>query len=178
MTAALKGANNSTQYNGIVTYKSLLSLQEDTIRIEVALREPILLGTSLQAAATILLNPITEKELVDPVVTHCIRKDEAFSEKFRAALTRREAAIRDFFDIDYAVLHLGLRPDDKQMLDLVRQKLAIPGNPPIDISRERLDVLRRQIDPQLKPVLRDKDFRAFDLDRAFKIAIDIAAKLK
>lgn len=36
-----------------------------------------------------------------PVMLPCISKIEAFAEKFRAAMTRREVAIRDFYDIDH-----------------------------------------------------------------------------
>ena len=34
--------------------------------------------------------------------------------------------------------------------------------------------LLRQIEANLRPVLRESDFRAFNLERAFKIAQDIA----
>ena len=42
----------------------------------------------------------------------CISLAEAFAEKFRAALSRLDVAIRDFFDLDYAVRKLKLKPDD------------------------------------------------------------------
>jgi hypothetical protein len=100
------------------------------------------------------------------------------AEKFRAALSRREAAIRDFFDIDYAVRMLGLRPRDAAFIKLVRQKLDVPGNDPVDVSRVRLKTLRQQLEPRLKPVLRAKDFAEFDLDRAFDIVADVAAMVQ
>lgn len=177
LTNPLKGANSSRQYNGVVAYTSLITGQEETIRIEVALREPLLQPAVSGLANTILLNPTTEKPLIAPVAVHCISRDEAFSEKFRAALTRREVAIRDFFDIDYAVRHLDLRPQGRKMIELVRQKLAVPGNDTVDVSDERLGTLRRQVEPQLKPVLREKDFAEFDLQRAFKIAVEMAARV-
>ena len=71
----------------------------------------------------------------------CIAKMEAFAEKFRAALSRREVAIRDFFDIDYAVQYLGLKPDNVDLAGLVRRKLAVPGNESVDVSAERLVTL-------------------------------------
>ena len=39
----LKGANESTQYIGVLGYQSLISQQMETIKIEVGLREPLLL---------------------------------------------------------------------------------------------------------------------------------------
>jgi hypothetical protein len=39
------------------------------------------------------------------------------------------------------------------------------GNPPVDLGAERLSALRRQLETRLRPVLRDRDFDAFDLER-------------
>ncbi|MCX5818796.1 MAG: hypothetical protein NT047_02625 [Deltaproteobacteria bacterium] len=61
------------------------------------------------------------------------------------------------------------------MTKLVRQKLSVPGNEPVDISPERMASLRQQLDTELKTVLREKDFREFDLERAFRIVKDVAA---
>ena len=47
--------------------------------------------------------------MVAPISVRSIDKIEALAEKFRAALSRREPAIRDFFDIDYAVRKGGLQ---------------------------------------------------------------------
>ena len=52
--------------------------------------------------------------------------------------------------------------------------MAIPGNEPVNVSTERLDALRRQVDSELRPVLRDRDFAEFDLDRAFEIGVRMA----
>jgi len=174
LIAAMKGANNSTQYLAVIGYGSMLGQQQETIKIEVSLREPLLAPVIDGPAQTILLNPITSKPMVMAFPVRSIDKIEALAEKFRAALSRREPAIRDFFDIDYAVRKGGLQTDNTRFIDQVGQKLAIPGNEPVDISRARLEALRRQVDPELKPVLRDRDFAEFDLDRAFEIGVRMA----
>lgn len=115
--------------------------------------------------------------MLEPFDTACISMQEAFAEKFRAALSRREVAIRDFFDIDHAVGNLGLQTGDGTFIELVSAKLAIPGNEPVDVSDGRLTDLRRQLDPQLKPVLREQDFRAFDLERAIQTVVDMAQRI-
>jgi hypothetical protein len=69
------------------------------------------------------------------------------------------------------------RPDDEQLIDLVRQKIRILGNEPINASKPRLRELRQQVQAQLKPVLRENDFQNFDLDRAFGIIFDMAARV-
>jgi hypothetical protein len=174
----LKGANNSTQYIAVVGYPSLIRRQEETIKIEVGLREPLLTPVVKSPARTIMLDPVSGKPLVLPVSVRCISKTEAMAEKFRAALSRREAAIRDFFDFDYAVRRLGLHPRDAAFIRLIRSKLDIPGNDPIDVSGDRLKALRLQLEPRLKPVLRVKDFAEFDLDRAFEIVAAVAAMVQ
>ena len=103
---------------------------------------------------------------------------ETYCEKLRAALTRREPAIRDFYDIDHGVRSGRLQTNDSQVIDLVRSKLAIPGNDPIDISGASHQVLKRQVQSQLRPVLRETDYAAFDLDRAFGIVVELAASLR
>jgi len=60
---------------------------------------------------------------------------------------------------------------------MVRRKLAVPGNEPVDISPDRLALLRQQLDSQLIPVLRMDDFVAFDLDQTFRIVSDVATAL-
>jgi hypothetical protein len=160
-----------------VAYRSLLSHQQERITIEVGLREPLVMSAKFGSARSILLDPISREPMVPSITVRCLFAKEAFAEKFRAALSRREAAIRDFFDIDYAVRTIGVRPNDAELMTLVRMKLAVPGNDPVNVSAERLVFLRQQIAPQLRPVLREQDFREFDLDRAFGIVADVANRL-
>lgn len=60
---------------------------------------------------------------------------------------------------------------------MVRRKLAIPGNPPVDVGKERIAALRRQVDAKLKPVLRENEFREFKLERAVAMVADMAARV-
>jgi predicted nucleotidyltransferase component of viral defense system len=174
---SLTGANKSTQYIAVVGYASLLSRQEETIKIEVGLREPLLTDVFSGSVRTILLDPVTGQPLLRPSAMRCISKIEAFAEKFRAALSRREVAIRDFYDIDYAVRRLGIKPQDTELIGLIRQKLAVPGNEPVDVSVNRLTTLQQQLEPQLKPVLRARDFAEFNLERAFRTVSEMATKV-
>jgi predicted nucleotidyltransferase component of viral defense system len=173
----LTGANNSTQYVAILGYRSLLSSREESIKVEIGLREPLLTPVIEGSLKTTLLDPISGRPMVAAISFPCISKKEAFAEKFRAALSRREVAIRDFFDLDYAVRVLDLRPNDDELVGLVRRKLAIPGNEPVDVSAHRLSDLRLQLGSHLEPVLRTRDFAQFDLDRAFEIVSAMAARV-
>ncbi len=173
----LKGANASTQYLAEIGYASLAAGGEETIKLEVSLREPLLAAPFAGHARTILLNPVTSKPFLAPVAVQCLSFGESFAEKFRAALSRCEPAIRDFFDIDYAVRKLGFQADAADFVALVRKKMAIPGNLSADISSARLDSLRRQVEAQLKPVLRDKDFKEFELVHALEIVSKMAERI-
>ena len=177
LVAPLTGANNSTQYNAVIGYTPLSSPDADTIKIEVGLREPLLLPVLNGPAQTILLNPGSSKPLFPPLVVRCIAKTEAFAEKFRAALSRLTVAPRDFFDLDYAVRKLDLDVDSMELIDLVRVKLKVKGTGPVDVSRGRFADLQRQVGPQLEPVLRSIDFAEFDADRAFRIVENMARKV-
>ncbi|MGH7797266.1 MAG: nucleotidyl transferase AbiEii/AbiGii toxin family protein [Candidatus Binatia bacterium] len=170
----LKGANRSTQYLAIVGYSSMLGNQEETVKIEVSLREPLLAPAINGAARTILRNPLTNNPMIEPISVRSIDKSEALAEKFRAALSRRDVAIRDYLDIDHAVRKGGFNPEDRRLIKQVRQKLAVPGNDRVDVSVDRLAALRNQVESQLRPVLREVDFAEFNLARAFEIVVEMA----
>jgi len=174
---SLTGANNSTQYIGTVGYESPSTGQPDSIMIEVSVREPLLMSAIKEQGKTVLLDPISGEKMLHDITINCIAMAEAMAEKFRAAMSRREAAIRDFYDLDYAVTHLGLDPTDSNLIKMVREKLAVPGNSPVDVGPDRLATLNRQLKTRLKTVLRDKEFQTFDLDKAFGIVVAMAERL-
>jgi predicted nucleotidyltransferase component of viral defense system len=131
------GANGSRHYVATVGYDSLLAANRETIKVEVGLREPILTPTETAHARTLLLDPVRGRQMIQSVRLLCISHKEAMAEKFRAALTRRDVAIRDFYDIDHATRNLGVDPRQSELLGLIRAKVAVPGNGPIDVSDSR-----------------------------------------
>ena len=173
----LKGANDSTQYSGIVTYRSVVSGEQETVLVDVSVREPSLTAPAILPARTVLLDPIGGRPAVPDLDVACITALEAMAEKFRAALSRRDVAIRDFYDLDYAARHLSVDFASPLFIDMVRRKLAILDNPPVDVGAERMTALRRQEEPKLKTVLREKEFRDFVLDRAIALVVEMAAQV-
>jgi predicted nucleotidyltransferase component of viral defense system len=176
-TEPLTGANNSTQYNGMVAYESPTTGQREGILVDISVREPLLLPSVKGQASTLLLDPIGGDAMIPAVEVDCIGMTEAMAEKFRAALSRQEVAIRDFYDLDYAVQNLGVHSDNAEFVGLVGQKLAVPGNLPVDVGAQRLADLKRQLDTRLRTVLRARDFRAFDLDKAIRLAAAMAERV-
>jgi predicted nucleotidyltransferase component of viral defense system len=174
----LRGHNESRQYIGYIEYPSCLFDRKEQIKIEIGLREPLFLSSAKQPAKTIIENPFTGKPLLPLYSVNAIALEEGYAEKIRAALSRKVPAIRDFFDLLYAKNNLNLDYLTDEFIQLVEKKLAIPGNHPVNISAERKQILRKQVDTELRSVLRPSDFRRFDLDESFRIVLDIAAKLK
>jgi predicted nucleotidyltransferase component of viral defense system len=173
----LHGANESTQYNAAVGYESLLDSHVEPIGIEVALREPILTAPHRGSSKTMLLNPVNGRPLIDAVPISCLSYQEALAEKLRAALTRRDVAIRDFFDLDHAVRNGAVDVSDRALLELLRRKLQAPGTAPVNVSPDRAGELRNQLEAELRPVLRVQDFAQFDLDRSLDMVRALARQL-
>jgi predicted nucleotidyltransferase component of viral defense system len=172
----LTGANESLQYVATIAYDSGLARQEESIRIEIGLREPLLTPSVSGQARTLLLDPVSGRTRLDPISIAVLSLDEALAEKFRAALSRRDVAIRDFFDLDHAERAGSLRATE--LVPLVRRKLAVPGSQPVDVSSPRRAALERRLETDLKPVLRPEDFRAFDLERAWRLVVEMAVWLE
>ncbi len=177
MVEPLRGANNSTQYVSSISYPSLLGGPEERVKVEVGLREPLLSPVYSGMARTLLLNPISGQPMVKAISVPCLSLEEAMAEKLRAALSRREVAIRDFYDIDYAIRRFSLDIQDPALLALVRGKLSVYGNKPVDVSGSRLAALRQQLSSRLKPVMRAQDMEAFDLEAVFQKVAAVASSL-
>lgn len=173
----MRGFNNSTQYNAILGYESPTTGELERIKLEVGLREDVLGETASRSARTLILNPLTNSELVEGTDVVCLSYKEAMAEKVRAAITRREVAIRDFFDVDHAARSGNLDSESSEFIDLLHRKLDVQGLRPIDLSDKRLDGLRRQLDTELRSVLREDDFNRFDLDRAIDTVQEFIAGL-
>jgi len=177
VTAPLRGSNNSTQYRGRTSYASLVTGQDEFVKIEISVREPILEAIEQLPARTLLTDPFRQVPAIESIPMAVLSCREAYAEKLRAALTRRGPAVRDFYDVGCAFRTKRIDGSDRQLVGLVRRKLAVPGNEPIDVSESKREVLTRQLDVQLKPVLRENDFAKFDLDHAFEMVKRFAEPL-
>lgn len=174
----LRGANQSTQYDAVVGYESLLDSHLEPIGIQVGLREPTLTTPRREPSKTLLISPLRGTPLVEPFPVPVLSYREAMAEKLRAALTRRDVAIRDYFDVDHAVRNGGLVVSDRALLDLLRRKLQVPGTAPVDVSPGRLGQLPGQVETELRPVLRAREFAQFDLALSLETVRAIARQLE
>jgi hypothetical protein len=151
-----------------VTYPSEVSPGgRGNIRVEVAMR-PV-----LRQARQVRLSSILSGPMMDPYAdAQCWALDaaEVRAEKVRAAYTREEPAIRDFYDLDL-FRRLELDVSSADFCVLVDAKLAEVGRGPLAAQRpqfgltpRQIQQLRRDIPRLLMPVLRSID-PPYDLDR-------------
>ncbi|MBI4405786.1 MAG: nucleotidyl transferase AbiEii/AbiGii toxin family protein [Deltaproteobacteria bacterium] len=177
MERSLKGSNLSMQYNGMVAYDSVLIEKPELISVEISLREKVYEPITLQAA-TLIEDPFTGAIVVPPFNVTCLSKGEAYAEKVRAALTRKDAAIRDLYDLDHAIAHDHIPLHNDAWLKLVIKKCRVSGNGEIQISEQRKAEFRAQLETRLGPVLREHDFVAFDFEGAWARLLKVADTLK
>ena len=149
----------------VISYPSLFSKQEQTIKIEVTYTSKQHLPSQPKAIQAIFIDPVLEDPIFEQASIACLSLEEMMAEKMRAALTRQFPAIRDFFDIRY-VKNQGF--DFTSIQDLIAHKVAeSEGGYTID---DHYDALRIQIENDLDPVL-GKKYPDFDLDQIYDFVL-------
>lgn len=83
-----------------ITYPSLYN-PEASIKFEVTHRNPSLKSPVMQSIKHMFHHPVTGLPYAVQGTLPCIDLEEAVAEKVRACLTRKNPAIRDFFDLWY-----------------------------------------------------------------------------
>ena len=175
----LIGHNLNKQYIGIVNYNSVIESGNKLgkIKIEIGMREELIKKANWMQTSTLLIDPFRETEVIPKFKIRCLTIEEVYSEKFRAALSRREPAIRDFYDVFYAAQNLKLDFMSDNFLSMVSTKLAVPGNESVIINPQRKKQLLNQIDTELKPVLRDQDLTLFDFQSVYDLVEKVSKKI-
>lgn len=174
VSKAFRGHNESRQYIGYLEYHSAVMDKPERIKIEIGIREPLLLPSVPGETRTIVVNPFSSQPLVPVFIVQAMDMKEAYAEKVRASLTRAEPSIRDLFDLFCAVRKIKLDLATPDFLTLLKKKLNVPGNTPIHISSEYKRKLSRQLESQLRPVLRSSDYDYFNINEAFELIVPIA----
>lgn len=174
----LTGSNGSVQYNAEVKYVSALTGLDDRILFEISLREEVGNEKHVGKAMTLVMDPYSDTPLMLPIEVRCLSLREAFAEKIRAALTRERVAIRDVYDIWHAIEKGILNPNDEELAKLVTIKMTSPEPLEIRTGVDRKAEFNAQIETQLKPVLRDIDFKTFHFEKAWAQLEQITKRVK
>jgi hypothetical protein len=97
---------------------------------------------------------------------------EMVAEKTRAALTRKEPAIRDFFDIRYIKNNSDFDFENEEFKKLVDLKLKeVKYKYSLE---ENHNLLVKQIDKELKPIL--NEISDFDFEKIYKFILTFKTK--
>jgi predicted nucleotidyltransferase component of viral defense system len=150
----LKGSNESRQYNMELNYHSQVSPKPGKIFLEVSLRENLLQPITTRSANTLLINPYTETKKVKPIMISALSLHEAYAEKTRAALCRKKLAIRDFYDLDYALTKNLIDFNDEAFISLVKKKVENESHFHDFKNPEVITFLQAKIKNELAPTLK------------------------
>lgn len=148
-------------------YKSIINNSTQTIKIDISLKNNLQLPAISKEIKSIFKDKILEENIFGIHHINCITLKESTAEKMRASLTRRDPAIRDFFDIWYIEKYSDFDFESESFKQLVNLKLQETGY--AYTIENNYDLLKNQIDTDLKPVL-NQDFK-FDLNEIYKFVL-------
>jgi predicted nucleotidyltransferase component of viral defense system len=168
--------NASSQHQSRWIYPSVFG-GTGAIKLEVGQREPLRRSVETVELATLLRDPMFDEEALPKILANGLGKEEVYAEKVRAALTRKDPAPRDLFDLDYAVENQVLLWKEGMFLELAADKVAMESD--FDwLADERIDRFQQTLETELRPVLRAEAYEAFDLKRALKTLHQIAHSVR
>ena len=153
-------------------YRSNIDDSIQTIKIDISLKWRLSLPPKSGKIQSIFIDDVYEESIFSQDHTiSCIDLMESLAEKMRAALTRREPAIRDFFDIWYVRKFSDFDFGSEAFRLLLRDKLEeVDFLYTLEDSRESLE---RQIITDLRPVLTDDYWFDFDTIYTFILSYKI-----
>ncbi len=165
-----EGFNNSTQYVFKVKYPSVLMSKDDMIKIEISLRQPPIDKPIHTEIKHFYQDPFTGEDLFPLGKIWSLSWKEIVAEKLKAAISRKDVAIRDYYDL-WHIAESGFDFYDKKFIKLFKRKVTDEGytgdyKKDLGLGADKLSFLRKQIDDLLLPVIRSGE--TFDLDKVLE----------
>jgi predicted nucleotidyltransferase component of viral defense system len=174
-----EGFNNSKQYVFKAKYPSVLTAKDDIIKIEISLRQPPLDKPVHTEIKHFYQDPFTGDDLFPSGKVLSLSWNEAVAEKLKAAISRKDVAVRDYYDL-WHIAEFGFDFYNDKFIRLFKRKVTDEGytgdyRKDFGLSADKLSLLRRQVDTDLMPVIRAGE--SFDLDKVFERFNPILQKL-
>lgn len=165
-----EGFDNSRQYIFKVKYPSIIMNKDDSIKLEISLKQHPIEKPVNTELKHFYQDPFTGEDLFPAGKVLSLSWKEAVAEKLKAAISRRDVAIRDYYDLWY-ISEFGFDFYDKTFIKLFKKKVTGEGytgdyKRNFGLSDENISLLRNQIDGLLKPVIRAGE--DFDLNKVFE----------
>ena len=165
-----EGFNNSTQYVFKVKYPSVVTAKDGTIKIEISLRQPPLDQPVHNVIKHFYQDPFSGENLFPFGKVLSLSLNEAVSEKLKVAISRKDAAIRDYYDL-WHIAESGFDFYQDKFIKLFKQKLSDEGytgdyRQDFGLSADKILFLRNQVDTYLSPVIRAGE--KFDLQKVLE----------
>lgn len=164
-----EGFNNSTHYVFKVKYPSVLTGKDDVIKIEISLRQPPFDKPVHTEIKHFYQDPFTGEDLFPRGKILSLSWNEAVAEKLKAAISRKDVVIRDYYDL-WHIAEFGFDFHNDKFIKIFKHKVSDEGysgdyRNNFGLSEDRLTLLRRQVDTDLLPVIRVGEI--FDLNKVF-----------
>ncbi len=173
----LRGSNESRQYNMELHYPSIVSPRSGKLFIEIGLREELLEPAMTSGARSLLMDPYSETKKARSVNITGLSRQEAYAEKTRAALCRKKLAIRDFYDLDYAITHNLIDISSGAFTALVKKKIHHETHFHDFTDPEIIKFLKFKIKGELEPTLKRSGIAGFHLERITKNLLDLSVRI-
>lgn len=165
-----EGFNNSTQYVFKVKYPSIIMARDENIKIEVSLRQPPLDKPVHNVIKHFYQDPFTGEDLFPSGKVLSLSLNEAVAEKLKAAISRKDVAIRDYYDL-WHIAESGFDFYNEKFIKLFKRKLSDEGytgdyRKNFGLDADKLSILHRQVNTDLMPVIRADE--RFKLEKVFE----------
>lgn len=162
-----EGFNSSKQYVFNVFYPSVITGKDGNIKIEVSLRQKLYDRPISNVIRHFYKDPFTGQNLIPEHKILSLSLDEAVAEKLKAAITRKDPAIRDYYDL-WHISEAKFDFHKGHFKNIFKKKLADEGyggdyKNKFGLSADKIDLLKRQIETDLIPVIRIDEM--FDLGK-------------
>lgn len=165
-----EGFNNSTQYVFKLQYPSLITAKNENVKIEIFLRQHPLDKPVYNEIKHFYQDPFSGENLIPMGKVLSLSFNEAVAEKLKAAISRKDAAIRDYYDL-WHIAENGFDFFNASFIRIFKRKLSDEGyqgdfRRNCGLNEDQLAGLRNQVDLHLLPVIRAGE--QFDLQKTLK----------
>ena len=165
-----EGFNNSTQYVFKVNYPSIVTGKDGLIKFEISLRQPPIDKPVHNVVKHFYQDPFSGEDLFSAGKILSLSLNEAVAEKLKAAISRKDVAIRDYYDL-WHIAESGFDFYQDKFVNLFKRKLSDEGHKMnyaqnFGLSDARLSLLRGQVGTHLNEVIRVDE--EFDLEKVLE----------